>query len=545
MKKFIKRLKKQVSAVLVTVMIMSVFVPLQVVVEASQEPWRDAYANVLRNRQPRFSDDVVRGFFLYDLDGDGIPELFLLYDWGQGGYIFTYRQGQVVQLSGYNFYGNAYLDVSIPNHPDIRGLFVRDDSRTGLWTNFLTMQNGEVVSTEVHNAYFDYSDWDENTSYSTSSETFGIIENNRVVRTYTSRTSYRNDTILNEQTDPGFNEARDAALARLAGTPVTYHDINEGNIAIHILGITANANSHPFAIELQNIINNPPAGHTLEFATLINLDERGEQQGILVRTISLDRTWSSYHMQMIHEYEQMLIFMVGNDVRRHTMSYTYGFGPTVFLLENNMLLSADGFGGRSEYSILRLQNGELQSRYLSQGYGSFYYGSWDSVYSENRERATEISENRFDELAREFGLVGFWRENMARVQDQTAQILAMQAPNPINVTIGNTPVNFTDQPPIIVDGRTLVPVRGVFEALGFGVSWNEQARQVTLSRPNDTIIITIDSATFTTNNTNRTLDVPAQIIGGRTMVPIRAVLESVGYTVGWEEATRTVVITTN
>jgi len=115
----------------------------------------------------------------------------------------------------------------------------------------------------------------------------------------------------------------------------------------------------------------------------------------------------------------------------------------------------------------------------------------------------------------------------------------------ITVTINNTPVNFTDQAPTIVDGRTLVPVRGVFEALGFGVSWNEQARQVTLTRANDTVVITVDSATFTANGANRTLDVPAQIIGGRTMLPIRAVLESVGYDLGWNEATRTVVISTN
>jgi hypothetical protein len=118
-------------------------------------------------------------------------------------------------------------------------------------------------------------------------------------------------------------------------------------------------------------------------------------------------------------------------------------------------------------------------------------------------------------------------------------------PAPITVTINNTPVNFADQPPTVVDGRTLVPVRGVFEALGFDVGWNEQARQVTLSRANDTIVITLDSATFTTNSASHTLDVPAQSIGGRTMLPIRAVLESVGYNLGWNEATRTVIITAN
>ena len=99
-----------------------------------------------------------------------------------------------------------------------------------------------------------------------------------------------------------------------------------------------------------------------------------------------------------------------------------------------------------------------------------------------------------------------------------------------------------NQAPTIVDGRTLVPVRGVFEMLGFDVDWDAAAQQVTLSRATDVVIITIGSAVFIANGTSHTLDVPAQIIGGRTMLPIRAVLESVGYYVGWDGATATVMI---
>ena len=115
----------------------------------------------------------------------------------------------------------------------------------------------------------------------------------------------------------------------------------------------------------------------------------------------------------------------------------------------------------------------------------------------------------------------------------------------ITVTIDNTPVNFADQAPTIINGRTLVPARGVFEALGFDPSWNEQAQQVTLSRDRDIILISIGSATFTTNGVSHTLDVPAQIINGRTMLPIRAVLESLGYDLNWEDSARTVVISTH
>jgi uncharacterized protein YkwD len=114
--------------------------------------------------------------------------------------------------------------------------------------------------------------------------------------------------------------------------------------------------------------------------------------------------------------------------------------------------------------------------------------------------------------------------------------------NDITVTIDGEEVVFADQQPAIVDGRTLVPVRGVFEQMGFYVSWDGEARQATLTSDDYTVIITIDSATFTTNGVNHELDVPAQIIGGSTMVPIRFVLESVGYYLDWDGDTRTVLI---
>ncbi|MCL2047139.1 MAG: copper amine oxidase N-terminal domain-containing protein [Defluviitaleaceae bacterium] len=115
----------------------------------------------------------------------------------------------------------------------------------------------------------------------------------------------------------------------------------------------------------------------------------------------------------------------------------------------------------------------------------------------------------------------------------------------ISVIANGERVNFPDQAPLAVSGRTLVPVRGVFEVLGFVVEWDSGTQRVTLTRSEDTILITLGSDTFTTNGESHTLDVPAQIIGGRTMLPIRAVLESVGYNLEWEEDTRTVVVGTS
>ena len=112
----------------------------------------------------------------------------------------------------------------------------------------------------------------------------------------------------------------------------------------------------------------------------------------------------------------------------------------------------------------------------------------------------------------------------------------------IIVTIDGERITFDGQQPVIVDGRTLVPVRGVFEQLGFDVGWDGETRQATLASDSHTVVVTIGNAAFTTNGTSHTLDVPAQIIGGSTMLPLRAVLESVGYYLGWDDSTSTVII---
>ena len=117
--------------------------------------------------------------------------------------------------------------------------------------------------------------------------------------------------------------------------------------------------------------------------------------------------------------------------------------------------------------------------------------------------------------------------------------------NQVHVTINGRQVNFIDQGPTIVDGRTLVPVRSVFEELGFEVDWEQDTETARLTRSGYEVVLTIGSANFITNGESHALDVPAQIMGSRTMLPIRAVLESVGYSVDWIQATNTVSISSS
>lgn len=100
-----------------------------------------------------------------------------------------------------------------------------------------------------------------------------------------------------------------------------------------------------------------------------------------------------------------------------------------------------------------------------------------------------------------------------------------------------------DQPPLIVDGRTLVPLRAIFEGLGASVDWDGATRTVMSTLDDTTVVMTVDSAVMYKNDQAVTLDVPAKIVNGRTMVPVRAVGEAFGADVRWDGATRTVYVT--
>ena len=98
----------------------------------------------------------------------------------------------------------------------------------------------------------------------------------------------------------------------------------------------------------------------------------------------------------------------------------------------------------------------------------------------------------------------------------------------------------TDTPPMVVDGRTLVPVRAIFEAIGATVTWDDSTRTATGIRGDVVVSIQIDNTTAYVNGQPRILDVPAQIINGRTMVPARFISESMGCDVTWDQPTQTV-----
>lgn len=113
--------------------------------------------------------------------------------------------------------------------------------------------------------------------------------------------------------------------------------------------------------------------------------------------------------------------------------------------------------------------------------------------------------------------------------------------NPITIYFNGEKLSF-DVEPYIKDGRTLVPFRGILEALGAEVIWNPDEKSVTTKSKTTEIYLKIGSNETLVNGEKVIIDVPAEITNSRTFVPLRFIAENLGATVLWDGTTRTITI---
>ena len=112
----------------------------------------------------------------------------------------------------------------------------------------------------------------------------------------------------------------------------------------------------------------------------------------------------------------------------------------------------------------------------------------------------------------------------------------------IHVTVNGDPVAFAGSGPVQINGRVMVPVRGVLEKLGAKVEWVPATQTVVASTDSVTIQLHLGDRLAVVNGKAVLLDVPAQSIGGHTLVPLRFLGEALGADVRWQDSTRTVLI---
>ena len=99
-----------------------------------------------------------------------------------------------------------------------------------------------------------------------------------------------------------------------------------------------------------------------------------------------------------------------------------------------------------------------------------------------------------------------------------------------------------DQPAVIKNDRTLVPMRAIFEALGAEVSWNDETKTAEGVKDGKKVSVTIDENAIAINDEKHEIDVPAQLVNDRTMVPVRAISEAFDCIVQWNGLKKYVII---
>lgn len=114
----------------------------------------------------------------------------------------------------------------------------------------------------------------------------------------------------------------------------------------------------------------------------------------------------------------------------------------------------------------------------------------------------------------------------------------------IKVYYNDQAVTFDGVNPVMDNGRVLIPIRTVAEVMGADVGWNPELQKISINKSGVALEMKIGDRNVTLNGKQGVLDVAPNIVGGKTMVPLRVVSETFGCSVFWGAEDQMVVITT-
>jgi len=130
---------------------------------------------------------------------------------------------------------------------------------------------------------------------------------------------------------------------------------------------------------------------------------------------------------------------------------------------------------------------------------------------------------------------------LEKVGQSLSELFDVEALPVENILLESEDVKF-DTPPVIKQGRTLIPVRAISESMGATVAYDSVLQTVTIVKGDKTVILDLADDTVTVNDLAVATEVPAEIMNNRTMVPLRFIAENLGLKVQWEQETMTVEI---
>ncbi len=220
-----------------------------------------------------------------------------------------------------------------------------------------------------------------------------------------------------------------------------------------------------------------------------------------------------------------------------TAFFTYGF---LWGINSGILPEA-------EYRDCALRGWKYLTEVAIQPNGRVGYVQWvggeagkAAVYDNTQDFAVGATLLAGCEMARYSG--GMAGDFYPYLQKRMVSTVALKIDSPY--TYANNAVTQIEAAPVIVNGRTLVPVRAIAEALGAQVDWNNDTRQVTISKNDRSVVMTIGAVDYTVNGQAKTMEAAPSITNGRTLVPLRAVSEALGKVVYWNNDRRMIVVGT-
>ncbi len=219
---------------------------------------------------------------------------------------------------------------------------------------------------------------------------------------------------------------------------------------------------------------------------------------------------------------------------------------------NDGLKLVSGDDGMS-FSYVDINNNEVAFGFRGQG-ASFSYnlgilrdayggmnmdtGEYDNFKTTLSKVMTDNAAYTFEAAFTDFNDMGY----AMMEKDNKYYIVKLKKGDIITVMYNGEKIKF-DQIPVIENGRTLVPLRAIFEKIGATVDWNGDTQTVTATKDDTSVSLTINNTVAIKNGEEITLDVPAKIIGGRTLVPVRFVSDCFGVTVEWDGTYQRVTLT--
>ena len=122
-------------------------------------------------------------------------------------------------------------------------------------------------------------------------------------------------------------------------------------------------------------------------------------------------------------------------------------------------------------------------------------------------------------------------------------IISLQVGSP-RMTVGGVAkaIDAQGTKPLISNGTTMVPIRAIVESLGGSVGWNAPARRCDIRLGSRTVTTWVSKTIATVNGSSKTMSAAPVIIGGRTMIPLRFVAENLDCLVGWDQGTRSATV---